>query len=244
MNIDHHSPSSLNLFCASPAMYVLERILGEKRPGSANMHRGTAVEAGVALGLVNPESSNADCIDAALTKYDALMTFSADARRQKVRDEIPDMVEMALLQLRGHGKPSGLQGACEWHPEGLRHRIIGYYDFAWDDKGILVDLKTSDKMPPGRQIKVTHARQVALYAPSDNYDAQVTYVTPKQTLTLRLENIRAHREALKNIALTVERWLAQSDDPQWFVDHTAPDLESFYWTSPEARTLAYKYWRV
>jgi len=31
INYERHSPSSLNLFAASPAMFVLERIIGLKR---------------------------------------------------------------------------------------------------------------------------------------------------------------------------------------------------------------------
>jgi hypothetical protein len=57
-------------------------------------------------------------------------------------------------------------------------------------------------------------------------------------------NVREHRQALVNIALTVERFLSKSDDPQFFVDHTIPDLDSFYWNAPAARQMAYKFWRI
>jgi hypothetical protein len=55
MRIERHSPSSLNLFCASPAMSVLERILGHHQPVGAPAHRGTAVEDGVTVGLLDPD---------------------------------------------------------------------------------------------------------------------------------------------------------------------------------------------
>jgi hypothetical protein len=57
MQIEHHSPSSLSLFCASPAMFVLEKVLGRRPPVSAPAHRGTVVEAGVTVGLLNPEAA-------------------------------------------------------------------------------------------------------------------------------------------------------------------------------------------
>ena len=53
MLIVRHSPSSLNLFAASPAMWVLEKILGIKQPVGVPAHRGVAVEDGVVVGLNN-----------------------------------------------------------------------------------------------------------------------------------------------------------------------------------------------
>ena len=46
---ERHSPSSLNQFAASPAMFVLERILGLRQPVGVPAHRGVAIEDGVAL---------------------------------------------------------------------------------------------------------------------------------------------------------------------------------------------------
>ena len=69
------------------------------------------------------------------------------------------------------------------------------------------------------EIKIPHARQVGLYASSDNMDARLTYVTPKKCQTYRLENVREHREALHQIAKRVENFLALSDDPAIFPRH-------------------------
>jgi hypothetical protein len=238
----HHSPSSLNLFAAAPAMWVLEKILGLKQPVGASAHRGTAVEHGVALGLAHPDQDLNDCIKQAVTRYDTLTAMSADARREKCRDGIPEMVSLAIEELRPYGVPSKLQGLIEWRPDGLKYPVVGYYDFYWEDKGVVVDLKTTDKMPS--EIKAGHARQVAFYAMSDNMDARLTYVTPKKCQTYQLENVREHREALYQIAQRVERFLALSDDPEFFKSITVPDLDSFYWNTPVARQLAYEHWKI
>lgn len=236
-----HSPSSLNLFCASPSMFVLEKVMGLKQLVGVPAHRGVAVEDGVAIGLLNPEASLQHCVDIAYTKYDTLTAMSSDDRREKYRDSIPEMVRQVLEALRPYGVPSKAQGFIEWRPDGLRLPIVGYFDFYWEDRGIVVDLKTTDKMPSS--IKVPHARQVAFYAMSDNMDARLTYVTPKKCETYRLENIREHREALYQIARRVENFLALSDDPEFFTSITAPDVESFYWGGP-ARQLAYENWAI
>jgi hypothetical protein len=240
MQIEHHSPSSLNLFCASPAMFVLEKVLGRRQPVSAPAHRGTAVEDGVTAGLLNSSKPIAECQQVALQKYDALMALNQDRRREQYRETIPSVVQSALGELRPYGIPSRCQGLIEWYPDGLSWPIVGYFDYEFEQHGIIVDLKTTEKTPSS--IKISHARQVALYALSDNVDARLTYCTPKKVTTYRLENIREHRAALHQIALRVERFLSLSDDPEFFVEITAPDLDSFYWGGPAARQIGFEVW--
>jgi hypothetical protein len=244
MNLPRHSPSSLNLFCASPSMFVLERVIGHRQPVGVPAHRGTAIEAGIAAGLLDLDLPVAECVDVATSTYNRLSALSGDPRREIYGQSIKDMVTTGLEELRPYGKPSRTQGFVEWRPEGLQSPIVGYFDFEWADHGIIVDLKTTEKLPS--QIKVPHARQVALYAAaiSDNIDARLTYVTPKKRATYRLENVHQHRAALHRIALAVERFLSLSDDPEFFLTITAPDVESFYWTSPESRHLAFQHWRI
>lgn len=236
-----HSPSALNLFCASPSMFVLEKVLGVRQPVGSPAHRGTAVEEGVTHGLMDLQASLESCVNAALKKYDTISALSGDRRREDYRASIPEMVKTALDELRPYGTPSKVQGFVEWRPEGLTLPVVGYFDFEWEQHGALVDLKTTEKLPSA--IKVPHARQVALYCTSDNVDARLTYCTPKKRATYKLENIRAHREALHQIALRVEKFLSLSDDPEFFKSITAPDLESFYWGGP-ARELAFEHWKI
>jgi hypothetical protein len=238
----HHSPSRLNLYCAEPAMFVLEYVLGERQLVGPPAHRGSAVEDAITHGLNNAEAPLSECVAIAMTVYDNKTALSADARRAKYRDGIPDMVSAALGELRAYGKPTSTQGLIEWKPNGLKFPIIGYYDYRWDNHGVIADLKTTEKMPSS--IKIPHARQVALYAASDNVDARLIYVTPKKIEPYVLENVFAHRNALLRIAQTVERFLALSDDPQVLVSLVVPDLDSFYWKDPAMRQRAFEIWGV
>jgi hypothetical protein len=240
MKIERHSPSSLNLFCAAPSMYVLERIVGLRQPVGSPAHRGTAVEDGITHGLMNPQAEIADCVAVAVKKYDTISALSADKRREDYRITIHEMVKTGLEELRPYGIPSKTQGFVEWRPEGLRCPIVGYFDYEWEQHGVLVDLKTTEKLPSS--IKIPHARQVALYTQSDNIDARLTYCTPKKRATYRLENVREHRNALHQIALRVEKFLSLSDDPEFFKSITAPDYESFYWGGP-ARQIGFEHWK-
>ena len=223
-------------------MWVLEKILGLKQPVGVPAHRGVAVEDGVAFGLNNPSASQKDCLDVALTKYDTITALSPDDRREKYRETISDMIGRALDELRTFGVPSRTQGFIEWKPDGLQLPIVGYFDFEWAQHGMIVDLKTTEKMPS--EIKVGHARQISLYAMSDNYGAAACYVSPKKSNLYRLENVREHRDALFQLAKRVENFLALSDDPSFFLSITAPDLDHYFWSGPAARQIAYEKWGV
>ena len=239
---ERHSPSKLNLYNAEPAMFVLEYVKGIRQEVGPPAHRGVAVEDGVTHGLKHLTAPLADCVAIALATYDARTVLSGDPRRDRYRDTIKDMVHTGLTELRPYGIPTGTQGLVEWHPDGLVLPIVGYYDYQWDNHGILLDLKTSEKMPGS--IKFAHARQVAHYAVSDNIDARIAYITPKKLEVFRLENVRAHRNALYEIAKTVEDFLSQSDDPDVLMRKVKPNLDSFYWASPYMRQLAYEHWRI
>lgn len=239
MKLAHYSPSSLNLFCAAPAMFVLEKVLGHRQPVGSPAHRGTAVEAGVTAGLMEPNKPLPECIAVAETKYDQVTALSSDARRADYRETIGGMVTSALEELRPYGVPSHTQGKVEWYPEGLSVPILGYYDFHWADHNITTDLKTTEKLPSA--VKIAHARQVSLYVTSNNADPRASYITPKKRATYRVDNINEHRAALHQIALRVEKFLSLSDDPQFFTDIIAPDYESFYWGGP-ARQIGFEKW--
>ena len=74
--LDHLSASSINLFVAQPAMWAMQKLLGHKSRVGAAAHRGTAVEAGVEMGLFDPtlRSRSASCAN---TAFLALRTAPA-----------------------------------------------------------------------------------------------------------------------------------------------------------------------
>lgn len=243
-NIQHLSPSTLNTFAASPAMFVLEKVLKRRLPVGAAAHRGTAAEAGVAMGLLNPDAKLEDCVAEAEAVFRQKTALSGDPRKDKEADALPGLVEQGLLALRPYGIPSSTQGKVEWFVEGIEVPIIGFYDFIWQDHGIIVDLKT--QLALSSEIKTGHARQVALYtvAISDNLDARLAYVTPKKSAVYKLENVRAHVGALERMAKACREFLAVSSDPQRLAAMVSPDVESFYFSPPAARQAAFEVFGV
>ncbi|MFN7332695.1 MAG: hypothetical protein ACK5TB_02435, partial [bacterium] len=104
--LEHLSATSLNLYAAAPALWVVEKLLRRRAPVGAAAHRGTAAEHGVARGLFDPALPVAECQAAALAEFDRLSALSADPNRAKEREAIPAIVELALAELRQYGVPT------------------------------------------------------------------------------------------------------------------------------------------
>jgi hypothetical protein len=239
----HLSPSSCNTFLGSPAMFVLQKCMKKSTSVGAAAHRGTSTESGVAHGLLHPEASIRECVDLAVTEFDKLAAFVVDPRKDKERDGIPGMVEMALGELRPYGVPTALQGHVSHQPEGLDVPIIGYFDFEWGQHGVLTDLKTSHAQPSA--IKVNHARQVSLYKKVRGVkSARVTYCTSKKVATYELENYDIHLKALETTAKAIQRFLSLSADPRELASYVVPDVESFYFNDPITRQAAFEVWGI
>lgn len=242
--IDHLSPSQVNLFCASPALWVMERVLKRKSPVGAAAHRGTAAEDGIVAGLKDPGKSDDDCAEIAVSKFRALTALSRDPGRDKEGAALPLIVREGLRELRPYGLPSHTQGKIEHRFDGLSVPVIGYFDLRWEQHGIVLDIKTQLRL--NSSIKVGHARQVSIYkaAISDNLDARISYVTDKKAATYTLENHREHVAALHKIALTMQRFVALSRDPQELAALVIPDTDSFYFNDPTTRQNAFEVFGV
>ena len=241
--IKHLSPSSCSQFVSSPASFLLERCMGKRSAVGCAAYRGSAVEHGLALGLMNGATTD-ECVDAAEIEYWRLSALSADPKREKEADAIADMVRNALDEFRPYGTPTSAQGKVEWHVNGLAVPMIGFYDFEWSQHNILVDLKTTHALPS--KISIKHARQVALYnvARGGNVDARVGYVTSKKVATYHLENSSEHVKALERIAHAIQNFLSLSNDPIELSKFIVPDVDSFYFNDPIIRHYAYEVWGI
>jgi len=243
-SIDHISASSANLFAAAPALWVSKYLLKRDAPVGAAAHRGSAVEVGVAQALRYPEMVIKDCTDTAEKEYRNRTALSCDPRRETEGKAVPDITRWAMVELCAYGPGAVCQQRVEWLTPELPVPFLGYIDFYWPKSGVVRELKSTLKMHSA--IRPSHARQLALYANSisDNLDAGVTYATPREAKTYRLENTREHVDALVKIGLTIERFLNLSSDPYELAALVVPDLESFYWNGQTNRQLAWELWGI
>jgi hypothetical protein len=233
--IAHLSPSSIATFAAQPALWIMEKLLKKRGPVGCAAHRGSAAEAGIAHGLINPDAPVEDCQAIALREYDRLTALSGDPRRAKERDAVPAIVAAGLPALRPYGVPDGVQVKVERRLEGVPVPVIGFIDFRWGQHGMLLDLKTQLRL--SSEISETHARQVALYAHSTNDKAGICYATPQKVGIYALEDAAQHTAAMTNIAQRMERFLSVSADAQELAGIVVPDFGSFWWSDPHTRAM-------
>lgn len=241
--ITHLSASSVNLFIAAPALWACSYLMKRRTPVGPAAHRGNAIECGVEAGLFDPELPVAECQKLALAKYHSLTRLSADPRIEKERECIAPSVEVALAELRQYGVP-------EKPEEGRQHKIVrevpgvaipvwGFLDFEWPDHGIIVDLKTTARVPS--EISDAHARQGAIYS-LGNQQVRFAYASSKKITVYVLEDIPRHLASFVQAADAIERLLSLSDDSEKLTRCFAPDLSSFYWGDQPARTIAQEIW--
>lgn len=240
--IEHLSPSSLNQYAAAPAAFVLQRIL--KRPVSVGpaAHRGTSAESGVLMGLLDPLASVSACVERAMEQFRTLTALSTDPRIQKESDAIPGFVAEGIKALRPYGPLRESQTYAEHRVEGLPVPIIGYSDFIFES-GVLFDLKTTHAV--SSKISTTHARQVSLYTTIPGVEkASILYASSKKSAAYELENAEQHLKALEKIALTLQRFLSISDDPNELAALVVPDVDSFYFGDDVTRQAAFEVWGI
>ena len=240
----HLSPSTCNMFVKAPASFVLTKVFGHSGQVGAAAFRGTAVESGIAHGLLN-DGTTQECIDVARREFAKLSAFSTDPKKESEAANIADMVKVGLEELRPYGRPSATQGAVRVEVEGLSVPIIGYYDFLWETHGILIDLKTSTRLTS--KVEASHARQVSLYhhaLKGSADDVRVCYVTPKKCATYRVDNIVDHFNALVRISLSMQTFLSKAQTKEELASMIVPDVDSFYYNDPIQRQRAFEIWGV
>ena len=243
--VSHLSASSVNLFIAQPALWCASYLLKRRTPVGPAAHRGTSIECGVEAGLFDPEMPVAECQKIAEEKFHSLTRLSSDARIEKERATIAPSVEIALAELRRYGIPDkpddGRQHKMEIMLEGVPVPIWGYLDFWWPQHGIIVDLKSTGRLPS--KISEPHARQGSLYTGArSNQQVRMAYVSGKGIKVYVVEDAAHHLKTFVIAAQAIERLLSLSDDGEKLTRSLAPDLASFYWGDASARALATEIW--
>lgn len=229
--IQHLSPSSLNSYVAQPAAWVMERLLNRRAPVGCAAHRGTASEAGIVMGLLDPTAEIGDCVAHALTEYDRLTALSAHPNLTKERDGIPGIVATAIPELRAYGIPQ-TQVRIDRQIDGIPVPVIGFIDLHWPEHGLTLDIKTTFRVPG--DITTSHARQVSIYVYGTNHQARIAYCSPKKITVYALEDTAAPIAEAVQIAQRMDRFLAISADPYELASLLVPDTDHYFYANPVA----------
>lgn len=239
--IDHLSPSHLNLFIESQAKWALCYLHKFKERAPA-MWRGTAVEAGLVAYLKPPGDLDA-AIEFALAEFEKEAMGELAPEIDKERNIIPDMVEQGSIALfkSERGQPLVTQSKVEHYFDGIEVPAIGFTDIEWVEDGL--EIKTTTRMPS--EPRFNHARQRDFYSVCKKKPFSILYVTPTKYAFFPQENPYDSMRRYEWAAHAIRNILSACPDKDAVSSILPPpDYDHPYlWRSAVARTAAEQIWR-
>lgn len=185
-NIKHLSASSINLWTNAPDVWVAQYLFNKRSPLSAAAMRGICTEDAV-VAVLTGDSDVAAAVKAAHDKFDKTFMVGNE-KTTKERNMIEPCMALAIDQLKEYGKPEFPENGQEKisimaKTDDYEIPVIGYLDFVYSEHGIIVDLKTTGRMPS--TMSPEHQLQRAIYQKArGNQAVKFLYVTPKKTSML------------------------------------------------------------
>ena len=184
--IKHLSASSINLWTNAPDVWVAQYLFNKRSPLSAAAMRGICTEDAV-VAVLTGDSEVAEAVKAAHDKFDKTFMVGNE-KTTKERNMIEPCMALAIDQLKEYGKPEfpeqGQQKvSITAKTDDYEIPVIGYLDFVYPEHGVIVDLKTTGRMPS--TMSPEHQLQRAIYQKArGNQAVKFLYVTPKKTSML------------------------------------------------------------
>tara|TARA_R110002126_G_scaffold5787_2_gene30866 strand:+ start:2422 stop:3174 length:753 start_codon:yes stop_codon:yes gene_type:complete len=234
-DIDHGSMSNLNKWIEAPDSWISGYLYGNRGSGSPAMWRGIFVEQAVA-DTITENLKIDDAIEKALKDFDAKYDFD-DGSVAKERKNIEPMARLAVEALEPYGKPDFPEDGSQ-HKVSMMARgddwelnIIGFLDFKFPNHGLIIDLKTTGRMPP--VMSKGHQRQRAFYAKaSGNAAVKFLYVTPKKVKLLEDGDTDEIMAEIK-LHLTRQEAFLRLGDKELLRSIVPVNPDSFYWRGDE-----------
>jgi hypothetical protein len=238
IGIDHVSPSNLNCWASSPALWAVRYGIGLRSETSAKMALGKAVEAGLQVVLMGNDIDHA--IAHALSVYDLETPVDGGDKEKKLVEPMLGQAIEAMVELEaGSSPPALLQRKLEFILPGVPVPCIGFTDFEWDHT--ILELKTTQRMPS--EPSASHMRQIAFYWKASGHKAPtLLYVTPKafKVYTPSFEQLAEAYEELCYLGRTLTKTLIVSDSlPTRLLGMYPADFSNFMWDD-ESKKVAKK----
>ena len=232
--IKHSSISQINKWIGSPSVWVSEYLFKFRSPASPAMWRGIFTEQAVADTITGKMKID-EAIRNACKDFDGKTLFD-DGSSAKERANIDPMTRLAVEALEPYGKPDFPEDgqhrvSMDAKGDGWKLEFVGFIDFKYPQHGLIVDLKTTLKMPS--VMSIGHQRQRAFYQKSNgNTDVKFLYVTPKKCefkddgdVNELMAEIKAH--------LTRQEAFLRLGDKELLRSIVPVDPDSFYWRGNE-----------
>ena len=233
--IDHGSISNINKWIEAPDAWVSSYLFGNRGSGSPAMWRGILTEQAVSDTITGSMQID-DAIAKAVSDYDSKYEFD-DGTTGKERNNIEPMTRLAVEALEPYGKPDFPEDGDQHKVsmmatgDGWRLNFIGFLDFKFPDHGLIVDLKTTGRMPS--VMSRGHQRQRAFYSKaSGNAVVKFLYVTPKKCAMLE-DGDPDELMAEVKLHLTRQEAFLRLGDKEMLRSVIPVNPDSFYWRGDE-----------
>jgi len=232
--IKHSSISQINKWIGSPSVWVSEYLFKFRSPASPAMWRGIFTEQAVADTITGKMKID-EAIRNACKDFDGKTLFD-DGSSAKERANIDPMTRLAVDALEPYGKPDFPEDgqhrvSMDAKGDGWKLEFVGFIDFKYPQHGLIVDLKTTLKMPS--VMSIGHQRQRAFYQKSNgNTDVKFLYVTPKKCEFKDDGDVNELMAEIKT-HLTRQEAFLRLGDKELLRSIVPVDPDSFYWRGNE-----------
>lgn len=239
--IKHLSASSINLWKNAPDVWVMSYLCKKRTPGSPAMWRGICAEDLTVMTLSGVAFD--DALTIALDKFDKQYPIALDEAVTKERSNIEPMSKQAVLALEHLGKPDFETGTLV-NPfpqekiqiraagEGYEIPVIGFLDIVYPEHGLVIDLKTTNRVPSS--MSDDHQLQRAIYQKAKGNSAvKFLYVSAKKSALLEDGDPSEVLAKAKTQITRLERFLRKVDDAADAIGIVPHNPSSFYWRGAE-----------
>lgn len=237
--IKHSSPSAINMYGNCAGAWCARYLFGRKFSFGNAARAGVLAEDAVRAVLVGTMTRD-EAVKRALETYNAAIILTgtdADVNRGKA---IEGMIDNALEVLKPIGVPdftkvSDFNGQNEielvCNGDGWKLPIKGYLDFVYPSQDLLIDLKTTMKMPS--QMSDEHVLQGVVYKKATGMNVKFLYVTGKKSHMFEItqEQVDEWLPRIKNILTRQEKMLRMEADT--IREFVPVNLGSYYWSSDD-----------
>ena len=236
--LTHTSPSQINMYSSAPCAWAAKYLAKRKFRYSNAAKAGVYIEDAVAKVLCN-DISLEDAVFQAKERYSKEISLGGTPADINRGEAIEGMITQAVESLSEYGKPDFVKSIAKKYQQhkielicngdNWRLPIIGYVDFLYPDQNLIVDLKTTMRMPS--EMSYEHFLQGVIYKKASGMDVRFLYVTGKKSKFFDIDGGEKVLADIKSILNRQEKYLRH--DKETILATVPVNINTFYWSGDE-----------
>jgi hypothetical protein len=218
------------MYAVDPAAWCAKYLYGAKFTFSPAARGGTLIETAIVQALTGRDID--DAINEAVAEYNKATIFDKSDKVTKWKDAMPDMIRAGFNEITPYGVPvfeaDGGQKKVliDCNMGDYKVPVLGFLDLYFPDKKVIIDIKTTMRMPS--EMSKEHYRQASIYkAAYPDCAVRFFYITPKKTQWFDIEDVQGALQETKEIVKRMNAMLGIKKDT---IKQIVPVIDSYYWT--------------